>query len=110
MTATPCGVKHQHNTASIVVPLEVDVPSGSTLRCIVGCAGDGHDILTAQIGSTSEQMTGGDTGFFTAANQTERGFEIITSTDLSTGDTVTVTMEGAGQGFTTTMWAVLTYE
>lgn len=109
--ATPVGVHHQHNTATLTITLEDNIPSGATLRCVVGAAGSTHDILTAQIASLAPAfMSAGTTGFFTGSNQTERVFEQTVSGGLSSGDTVTVTMEDAGQGFTTIMWATLTYK
>lgn len=112
MTAVPCGVKRLGSAAAqIVIPLAIDVPSGSVLTCVVGALGHTHDIETAQIASLAPAfMDGGSTGFFTTLNECERVFTQSLSADLSAGDTVTVIMEDAGQGFTTLMWGVLTYE
>lgn len=104
MAWTPCGTKHQHGVASLVLVLETDVPAGSVLVVSASAAGATRYPITA-VGSTLGALAGGDTGFFTGSNQVSREFAVDCPDGASAGETVTINMTGAGQRLTTIMWA-----
>lgn len=104
MAWTPCGTKHQHAVASLVLALETDVPAGAVLVVSASAAGHANYPIMA-VGSTLGALSGGDTGFFAGSNQVSREFAVDCPDGVSAGETITITMTGAGQGVTTIMWA-----